>query len=64
MPKYKISQNKPLLDGPTKLTAMRVPEPLMKELKKLAKSKRLTFSKLALEALNDYVTWERSHSKK
>lgn len=63
MAKY-TDPNKPLLSGPTKLTALRIPEPLLKEMKKLAKQKKITFSKLALHAFNDYTTWELRQTKK
>lgn len=61
--KYNVP-NRRLLDGPTKLTALRVPEPLLAEMKKLAKAKGHTFSSLALHIFSDFVAWERSQRKK
>ncbi len=63
MKKYNVT-GRPLLDGPKKLTALRVPEPLLKEMKRQAKKRGQSFSAFALHIFDDFVQWEVSQKKK
>jgi metal-responsive CopG/Arc/MetJ family transcriptional regulator len=50
-------------DGPKRLFSVRLPEPLLAEIERIAKERQWDLSEVVITALDEFAQWERKSPK-